>query len=243
MLITFTDFGAEGPYLAQVKAAFLAEAPTAPILDLFVDAPAFRPRLAGYLLAHYIRDMPLGAVVLGVVDPGVGTERRPIVVHAGDRWFVGPDNGLFTQALRLAGGGSAWRIDWRPQQASASFHGRDIFAPVAGRLARGLPPPGAPLDPDDLVGINDPNDLDTVIYVDAFGNLITGRQAHTVPAGAIIRTNGQVVPQARTFSDVPVGTAFWYRNANDLVEIAVNQGRADTLLGAGPETRITVSTS
>lgn len=241
MILTFTDFGAQPPYLAQMTAAVLQECPEARVLHLVSDAPTFRPRPAGFLLGHYIADFPEDSIVLGVVDPGVGTDRRGIVVHAGERWFVGPDNGLFAPALRLAGGGAAWRIDWAPARPSASFHGRDIFAPVAGRLARGMPPPGAPIDPDALTGIADPDDLDSVIYVDGYGNAITGRRADTVAASAVIHVNGTTVPPARTFADVPPGRPMWYRNANGLVEIAVNQGRADTTMGIGVDTPIAVA--
>lgn len=241
MILTFTDFGSHAPYLAQMKAAALRECADARLLDLVTDAPAFRPRPAGYLLAHYVTDFPAGTVVIGVVDPGVGTDRRPVVVHAGGRWFVGPDNGLFAPALRLAGGGEAWRVAWRPERVSASFHGRDIFAPVAGRIARGLPPPGQPIEPDSLVGMADPDDHDAIIYVDGYGNAITGRRADTVAADAVIHVAAQTVRPARTFGDVPVGAAMWYRNANDLVEIAVNQGRADAALGIGVATPIAVT--
>jgi len=240
MILTFTDFGGRAPYLAQMKAAALHEHPGATVLDMVTNAPAFRPRSAGYLLAHYIADFPAETIVVGVVDPGVGTGRRAVVVHAGARWFVGPDNALFAPALRLAGGGAAWRIDWRPNRISASFHGRDIFAPVAGRLARGMPPPGPSIDPDELVGIADPDDLDAVIYVDDYGNAITGRRADTVAAEAIVHVAEYMIPPARTFGDVPVGAPIWYRNANGLVEIAVNQGRADATLCIDVATPIAV---
>lgn len=241
MILTFTDFGGRAPYLAQMKAAALREHPDAAVLDMVTNAPAFRPRPAGYLLAHYIADFPAESAVIGVVDPGVGTDRRGVVVHAGERWFVGPDNGLFAPALRLAGGGAAWRIDWRPARVAASFHGRDIFAPVAARLARGMPPPGTPIDPDGLDGMADPDDRDAVIYVDDYGNAITGRRADTVAATAVIHVAGRTIRAARTFGDVPVGTPMWYRNANGLVEIAVNQDRADTTLGIAVDTPIAVA--
>jgi hypothetical protein len=241
MILIFTDFGPRGPYVAQMTAALLHEAPSARVLELMNDAPAFRPHLAGYLLAHLLGDFPKESIVLGVVDPGVGTPRRPIVVHAGDRWFVGPDNGLFAPALRLAGGGAAWRIDWRPRRLSASFHGRDLFAPVAGKLLRGLPPPGQPVDPDTLTAMAEPDDLDRVIYIDAYGNAMTGRRADTVAANATIVVNGIHVGPGATFADVPPGQALWYRNSIGLVELAVNQGRADTALGLAIETPIAVA--
>jgi hypothetical protein len=241
MILTFTDFGPAGPYLAQMTAAVLKRAPDARVLHLMSDAPRFRPVPAGYLLAHYVGDFPSGSIVLGVVDPGVGTARDSILVHAGERWFVGPDNGLFMPALNLAGGGAAWRIDWQPARLSASFHGRDLFAPVAAWLAEGRAPPGQPVDPAALVGADLPLDRDAVIYIDTYGNAITGRRADSLPETAILRVRDTEIPAARTFADVPVGTPLWYRNANDLVEIAVNQGRADTALGLDIDTPITLA--
>ncbi|WP_090019161.1 SAM hydrolase/SAM-dependent halogenase family protein [Limimonas halophila] len=243
MLVTITDFGSQGPYLAQMKAAAMAHAPDLPILDLFTDAPAFNPRAAAYLVSAYAADLPEGAVILGVVDPGVGSERAGIVVHAGGRWFVGPDNGLFALAARHAGGAAAWRIAWTAPDASATFHGRDIFAPVAARLARGERPLGMPLDPATLVGADWPDDLAEIVYVDAYGNCMTGVRANTLPPGARVRIAGHAPARGRTFSDVPEGTPLWYTNANGLVEIAVNAGRADTALGIGVGTPVEIAST
>jgi len=241
MLVTITDFGPQGPYLAQMKAAALAHAPAAAVLDLFTDAPAFNPYAAAYLVSAYVADFPEGTVVLGVVDPGVGSERAGIAVHAGGRWFVGPDNGLFAVAARHAGDAAAWRIAWPAPDASATFHGRDIFAPVAARLHRGERPLGAPLAPETLVGADWPADLAAIVYVDAYGNCMTGVRANTLPPTARLTVAGRTPPRARTFSDVPPGTPLWYENANGLVEIAVNAGRADTALGIGVGTPVEIA--
>lgn len=240
MIVTVTDFGSEGPYLAQMKASILHKAPHLQILDLFSDAPAFDPHATAYLLAAHISAFPAGTVVLGVVDPGVGTNRRPVVVHAGDRWFVGPDNGLFAVALRHAGGGAAWTIDWRPERLSSSFHGRDLFAPVAAGLACNPVPPGRPIDPARLVGADWPEDLDEVIYIDHYGNAMTGRRSTNVPASADVGVGGRRLPHAGTFADVAPGEAIWYANSNGLLELAVNRGRADTALGIGPGTPVRI---
>ena len=247
MLLTVTDFGPSGPYLAQLKAAALAQAPDVPILDLLTAAPAFDPVATGYLLAALIADFPPDSVVLGVVDPGVGTARRPIVVQSGRRWFVGPDNGLFAPALNATAAGgkaqiAAWTIDWRPPRLSASFHGRDLFAPVAARLWHDATPPGAPCDPNGLVGRDLPPDRDAVIFIDTYGNAITGRRAATLGATARLSVGGHSLARARTFGDTAPGTAMWYENANGLAEIAVNQGRADTVLGLRVGDAVTFAT-
>src|SRR5205085_6905131 len=104
-------------------------APGVPVIDLFADLPAARPRPAAYLLAAHAAWFPPGAVFLAVVDPGVGSERAAIVVEADGRWYVGPDNGLFELVIRRAATARSWEITWKPQWLSASFHGRDLFAP------------------------------------------------------------------------------------------------------------------
>lgn len=226
MIVLFTDFGLEGPYVGQMLAVLYREAPGVPAVNLFADAPAFDSRASAYLLAAYIGVFPPGSVFLCVVDPGVGGDRAPLVVEAGGRWFVGPDNGLFEPIVRRAESARAWVIDWRPPTLSASFHGRDLFAPVAARLARGEPPPGHPVDIATIRRPEWPRDLAQVVYIDRFGNVMTGLRAEMLGQDAVLEMHGQRVTWARTFSAVPVGTPFWYENANGLVEIAVNQGDA-----------------
>ncbi|WP_284223878.1 SAM-dependent chlorinase/fluorinase, partial [Brevundimonas denitrificans] len=95
MILLFTDFGAEGPYLAQMTARLRRAGYTGEVLSLFADAPVFSPKASGYLLAAYMADFERDSVFLSVVDPGVGGRRKPVVVRSQGRWFVGPDNGLF----------------------------------------------------------------------------------------------------------------------------------------------------
>ena len=94
MIVLFTDFGLEGPYTGQVRAVLYRTAPQVPVVDLFADAPAGKPKPAAYLLAAYGVWFPPGTVLLAVVDPGVGGPRAPVIVEAEGRWYVGPDNGL-----------------------------------------------------------------------------------------------------------------------------------------------------
>jgi S-adenosylmethionine hydrolase len=231
MIVLFTDFGLEGPYTGQVKAMLSRAAPQVPVIDLFADLPAGKPKPAAYLLDAYGLWFPSGTVFLAVVDPGVGGARAAIVVEAEDRWYVGPDNGLFEIVIRRAGEVRCWVISSLPEQLSASFHGRDLFAPAAGRLACGDPPDrlGPPAEP---VRHHDwPDDLSEIAYIDRYGNAITGLRAAMLPHGARLAAEGQSFERHRTFSDVPVGEAFWYENANGLAEIALNAGRADTAIG------------
>jgi S-adenosyl-L-methionine hydrolase (adenosine-forming) len=231
IIVLFTDFGLEGPYTGQVKTVLHQIAPGVPVVDLFADLPAAKPRPAAYLLAAYGGWFPPGTIILAVVDPGVGGERAAIVLEADSRWFVGPDNGLFEVVTRRADRARCWEISARPEAISASFHGRDLFAPAAGRLARGDQPAGR-LRPGGIFRRPDwPGDLPEIVYIDRFGNAMTGLRAALVPDGARLAAAGRVLVRRRTFSEVPAGEAFWYENSNGLAEIAVNAGRADAALG------------
>ncbi len=229
MIVLFTDFRLSGPYTGQMKAVLHQMAPGIPSIDLFADAPAGNPKASAYLLAAYAAWFPAGTVFLCVVDPGVGGARPPITLKAGGRWYVGPGNGLFELVLRRAAEAQSWDIDWKPERLSASFHGRDLFAPVAALLARGEAPPGR-LHKDGVDRQADwPDDLCEIVYLDHFGNAMTGLRAAMLPPNARLGVAGQMLERARTFSDLPLGAAFWYENANGLAEIAVNQGRASEL--------------
>ncbi len=232
MIVLFTDFGLAGPYTGQVKAVLRREAPEADIIDLFADAPAHNPRAAAYLLPAYVDEFPAECVFLCVVDPGVGGARTPGVLRVDGRWYVGPDNGLFELIVRWARDEPRWwEITWRPRRLAATFHGRDLFAPVAARIGRGEAPPGDERPVDGIRRRDWPDDLAEVIYIDGFGNALTGLRAATVTADAQILVAGHRLVRGATFSDVSSGHAFWYENANGLVEIAVNLGRADAALG------------
>ena len=230
MIAVFTDFGLHGPYMGQMKAVLHRTAPGIPVVDLFADAPVGNPKASAYLLGA-VTWFPAKTVFLCVVDPGVGGARPPVIIKADSRWYVGPGNGLFELVQRRARETSSWDIDWRPEQLSASFHGRDLFAPVAGMLARGEPPPGLPRKDRADRRADWPDDLCEVIYVDHFGNAMTGvRAVMLAPTGKLV-VAGRLLERARTFSDLPPGAAFWYENSNGLAEIAVNQERADRALG------------
>lgn len=242
MILLFTDFGLAGPYVGQMRAVLHREAPGVPVIDLFADAPAFDAKRSAYLLAAYAGEFPPPATFLAVVDPGVGGDRRAIVVEADGRRFVGPDNGLFELVWRRATERRVLAIDWRPDRLSSSFHGRDLFAPVAARLASGQ---GVALSPVDGLAAASrawADDLREIVYIDHYGNAMTGLRAEAIPAGALVEIGDRRLPRLRTFSDAGEGTAFWYENANGLVEIAVNRGRADRDLGlaVGSPLRISV---
>jgi len=232
VIVTITDFGGRGPYLGEMEVAIRRLAPEVPVVHLLADAPVFDPVASAYLLAALVAPLPAGCVVLGVVDPGVGGERRPLIVEADGRWLVGPDNGLFELAIRRAARVRAWEIVWRPERLATTFHGRDLFAPVAARLALGsapdaaggreIAPPRRPAMPDDLARI---------LYLDSYGNAWTGLRAQGIARSARLVLGATTLAHAERFDAVPPGAPFWYANSSDLVEIAVNGGRADQLAG------------
>lgn len=229
MILLLTDFGLAGPYVGQMHLVLRRLAPEVPVLDLQHDLPAFRPDLASPLLAAHLDFAQPGDVVVAVVDPGVGTDRRPLALRLDGIWLVGPDNGLFEAALRRARAVESYAIAWRPERLSASFHGRDLFAPVAARLARGDRSGLVPAEPTRFP--DRPDDLPSIVHVDAYGNAWTGLHAARLPPGARLRAAGRVLERARTFGEVPPGTAFWYENSSGFAEIAVNGGSAAATLG------------
>lgn len=231
VIALFTDFGLADPYVGQMHAVLARAAPGVPVIDLFHAVPAFNIRAGAYLLPAYARDFPPGTVFIAVVDPGVGGTRRPVMLKADGRWYVGPDNGLFELVRRRATGYECHEIRWRPSQLSASFHGRDLFAPVAAALARGEIPQAVVAELTSPADGPWPDDLAEIVYIDHYGNGITGLRAATLSVERSLGIGGRVLKYARVFSDVPPGAAFWYENANGLVEIAVNGGNAATQLG------------
>ena len=242
MIVLFTDFGLHGPYTGQMKAVLNQTASGIPVIDLFADAPVGNPKASAYLLAVYAKWFPARTVFLCVVDPGVGGARPAIILEADDRWYVGPGNGVFELIQRRAAKARSWEIGWKPERLSASFHGRDLFAPVAAMLTRGAPPPGL-LGKEVADRQTDwPDDLCEVVYVDHFGNAMTGLRASVLPRKARLVVAGRVLESAGTFSDRPPGAAFWYENSNGLAEIAVNQGRADRDLGLAIGTPVEIVT-
>jgi len=226
----FTDFGLSGPYMGQMEAVLYQQAPGVPVVRLFADAPSFNIRASAYLLAVYADEFPAETVFLCVVDPGVGSSRRPVMMQADGRWYVGPDNGLFEIVRRRSLKAESYEITWQPENMSTSFHGRDLFAPVAAMLASGKMPDSRLIEPD--TGFADwPDDLAEIIYIDHYGNAMTGLRAGMLAHDAVVEVAGHELAHSRTFNDAGRGVCFWYENANGLIEIACNQASAANNLG------------
>jgi S-adenosyl-L-methionine hydrolase (adenosine-forming) len=215
-----------------MKAAVLAVCPEARFIDISHSVEPFDITAAGFVLWAGSQGFPSGTVHLAVVDPDVGSDRRALALSVGPWFYVGPDNGLFSRLVQGRRDVTAVALS-RPAAASATFEGRDVFAPAAGRLARGtaLAELGRPIQ--DLVVLPDPGK--SVIWVDNFGNLVT----NLVPPVGRLRVGKSIVDaSARTYADASAEVPFWYVGSLGLVEIGVRRGRADQVIGAGRGTRI-----
>lgn len=225
MIFLFTDYGLEGPYLGQVRTVLYSLAPEEKVINLISDAPRNNPRASAYLLASLSQNIPEGSIVFCVVDPGVGNNKdKPVILKINNTWYVGPDNGLFSIVARQDKNLECWVITWLPDNMSKSFHGRDLYAPVCAKIANKNSIPGNQVDWK--VRADLPEDLYEVIYIDHFGNCMTGVRGSMLAKETIIKIDNQDVGRAETFANVKEGQAFWYVNSNGLVEIAVNQASA-----------------
>ena len=229
-----TDFGAGSPYVAAMKAALLAGCPEAALVDVSHALSAFDMEAAGFVLWAGTRHFGDGAVHLAVVDPGVGTARRPLAVKLGHAHWVAPDNGLLSLLLREESDLSPTAVALhRPEGASPTFEGRDVFAPAAAALAAGARMSSLGDAVDDLVRL--PAPAPRVLWVDAFGNLVTSLKPPIagVKLGPVTIRRG-----ARTYGEVPRGEIFFYTGSMGFIELAISGGRADALLAAGPGTSV-----
>jgi hypothetical protein len=243
-LITLTtDFGS-GLYVSQMKGKILTLCPTARIVDITHDVTRHDITEGAFVLAQIWPYFPQGTIHVGVIDPGVGTARRCIVIKTGWCWFVGPDNGLFTLALRGQEVKKIGEIDLEKLQPNISptFHGRDVFAPVAAHLARGTPLSKLTKPIDRLVQlkvtepVKDGNTIrGEVLYVDAFGNVITNIRERFEPGQWVeIRHRRHRVRArfVRTFADVNPGDWLILVGSHGFLEIDVNRGSAAQRLRA-----------
>lgn len=230
-IVLYSDFGSSDLYVGQVEAVLDRHAPGVRVIHLLHDAPSFDIEASAHLLAALSRKFPKGDVFLGVIDPGVGTERGALVMRADGRWFVGPDNGLFSVIAARASARQCWQITVELGHLAASFHGRDLFAPMAAAVATddfpnsNVKPVGRP---EVMLGNED---LARIVYIDHYGNAFTGLRAAGVTTVAKIGVAGRTLSHARVFSTVAPGEALWYENSIGLVEIAVNRGSAARVFG------------
>ena len=225
-IFLYTDFGAADLYAGQMRMVLAQCAPGTPVVDLFHDAPPFNVKANAHLIAALVRRLTDRAVVVAVVDPGVGSARRPLAIEADARWYVGPDNGLLSIIAARADRLRLNAIRWRPPRLPASFHGRDLFAPVAAMIAQRTVAADALAPIDALEVALGAEDAAEIIYIDHFGNALTGLRAADTPRERRLAVGRRRIPQARVFSEVKPGALFWYENSLGLIEIAANGASA-----------------
>ncbi len=246
IITLLTDFGTADGYVGEVKGILLSLAPGTLLVDVAHDLPAGDVVAGCYVLGRVWRTFPKGTVHLAVVDPGVGSARRALAAEVGGQYFVAPDNGLLSDVFAAA---PARTVSLAvPSGASRTFHGRDVFAPAAARLAGGTPlvdlgarcsdpvrltPAVLKVEGSDLVG--------EVIHVDRFGTLITNLPKDRVARAATVKIAGRGFQLGATFADVPPAEPVAFIGSGGTVEIAVRDGRADVVLGEsrGTEVRAT----
>lgn len=225
-IVLATDYGTSGAYVGQLKSAIYTHAPEAQVIDLIHDLPAFNPRASAYLLASLLEYVPRESVIVGVVDPGVGSARRPIVLQGDGYTFTGPDNGLFSMVSRKLSEARWFEIALSTEPASNTFHGRDVFAPVAAQIVSGATPGLEPVPGDTLAGTDWPDDLHEIVYIDHFGNALTGIRYRPADKNRVLKIHGEALRYAPAFHCLTPGEGFWYDNSNGLVEVAVRDGSA-----------------
>ena len=242
IITLLTDFGTADGYVAEMKGVLLSLAPEATLVDVTHDIVPQDVESGRLALARYWRRFPPGTVHLAVVDPGVGSARAALAVASEGRALVGPDNGVLSPAL-LAPGAIAVALPV-PPRASSTFHGRDVFAPAAARLALGESPDalGTPLDTPivrrtpEAHRLPDGGIVGEVIAIDRFGNAITNLMTRA-PAGVVAIGEAEV-PIRRVYADAPPGSTVAVTGSNGLLEIAVRGGSAAVRLGIARGARV-----
>jgi S-adenosylmethionine hydrolase len=244
-----SDYGLTDGFVGTCHGVIATTAPAVRVIDICHEVPSGDLRRGSALLAQAAPYLPAG-VLLAIVDPGVGTRRRALVLEAGDSYLVGPDNGLLLPAARALGGvAAAFEItapEVQRHPVSATFHGRDVFAPVAARLAAGMDPAlvGAPVPVENLVRLRKPVARLTahrlegeVLTVDRYGNVQTSLTAGLLDDGGlreggvlttVCRTGELRIPFARTFGDVPPGELVGYIDSAGMFALALNAESAST---------------
>jgi S-adenosylmethionine hydrolase len=235
-----TDFGTADGYTGAMKGVLARLAPAAQLVDIAHDIPPHDIAHAAWVVANACREFPADTVHLVVVDPGVGGARGEVIVHVAEHWFIGPDNGVFAY---LGDDYVAWSIarneapPARGGEPSATFHGRDVFAPAAAAIARMEYPFGGKVR---LAGRLPwgprPAGEGRVVSVDRYGNLVT--DLPSAEAGSAVAIAGRRLQLARTFEDVARGELLAYVGSAGTVEIGVREGRADRGLDAPRGTRV-----
>ncbi len=225
-IVLATDYGVAGSYVGQLVCAIYNITPHVQVIDLIHDLPSFNPRASAYLLASYLEHIPKDSIIVAVVDPGVGSNREPIVLDGDGYTFIGPNNGLLSIVARKLSDNRLSEIILSEEPDSKTFHGRDIFAPIAAQIASGSEPKLESISMKKLIGSDWPDNLFEIIYIDHYGNAISGITFEQINKNKILKVNEHHLQYAETFYKVSKGECFWYCNSNKLVEIAAREASA-----------------
>lgn len=232
-----TDFGWQDNYVALMKAVIAGINPAAATIDVTHDIPSFGTKAAAYVLESSFRYFPSGAIHLAVVDPGVGTKRRPLLIETLNHFFIGPDNGLFgfLDRTEIIGVYQLNKKKYHLKVVSRTFHGRDIFAPVAAYLSLGVIPRelGSPLrqfsqSDSFLIKKIGNKVIGELIYIDKFGNLVSSIRESDLPLRrfTVYLNRTKIGPLSGAFGDLAQGKALAYINSAGFLEIAVREASA-----------------
>ena len=250
IIALITDFGLKDPYVAEMKAVILNICPKARIIDITHQIEKFNVRMGAFILASASQHFPKETIYVGVVDPGVGTKRRPIIVETSNSLYVGPDNGLLMMAAEKQGIRHVYEIRnkrYMLPKVSRTFHGRDIFAPAAAHLANGIPPEEfGPEIKDYIVPeyakpiIKGNTVIGEVLHIDDFGNLITNISEETLSEiglaeGDLIklsfRDKSLRLKICRAYGEVDAGEPLAIIGSHNFLEFSVNLGNAAKCFG------------
>ncbi|USG99550.1 S-adenosyl-l-methionine hydroxide adenosyltransferase family protein [Thermococcus argininiproducens] len=241
MITLTTDFGIKGPYVGEMKGAILTINPEARIIDITHSITRHSILEGSFVMEQVVKYFPPNTIHIGVIDPGVGTERRAIIVE-GDQFLVLPDNGLATLPLKWIKPKAAYEINLKKIEGiigrpiSSTFHGRDVFGPAGALLDLGYEPSrlGKEIDLERIVKLDiEPKKKDNfwilkVIYIDDFGNIILNLEDYGKPE--YIKILGKEILYLETYGKVKPGELLALPGSHDYLEIAVNQGSAAELL-------------
>ncbi len=256
LITLLTDFGLRDAYVGIMKGVILNLNPHVRLVDLSHDLPSQDVMAGAFVLQSAWRYFPAGTVHLAVVDPGVGSHRRAVAAACREHFFVGPDNGLFSLVFAEQPPWTAVSLE-NPQyflpDVSATFHGRDIFAPVAAHLSLGVPLTSLGPALADPVRLAFPSPEfreemveGQIIYCDYFGNLISNIPFQALQSWlrgrfASLRLNSHLIPHlGQTYHDAPLGTLVALGGSHGYLEIACRQGSAARILDASPGARVQV---
>ncbi len=264
-----TDFGIDDPYVGIMKGIISELSPDSPLIDITNTIPPGDIQRGAFVLWQAVQDFPKGTIFLCVVDPGVGTERKPIFLHTGDQIYIGPDNGLPSYLLYKSNF-TCWELsnpEYQRENSSTTFHGRDIFAPAAGYAAISISgnqfgPQLTSLNklPKPTLSNNERSLAGEILSQDHYGNLFTslgvfeykndslhyrswidnGKLQIDDPTKIRIRVTDQQLPLVRTFASIGSGMSAGLIGSTGLLEIVANQSSAKTLLGIEKGTSVSL---